>query len=452
MKYEKDPLAALLALIPTPTLRALTLKQMLAISGTKRFRAWMAGRRAGKSYAAAIWLLGGKKGEVSAYCSKTLKAAKSILLGVFSELNSRFNLGLEIKAATGTVIEPTGHVIQFYGLHDVSQADLMRGQKFRKVFLDEGGVFTDELLKYCVQSVIQPALLDLQGHLIIAGTPGPVPKGYFYDITGNPGLEPPTPGKWLTHHWTFRDNPHVPEDEILTEVLEGNGWTEDSATFRREYLGIWCEDADAVIYKYQGEQWAKPPADGTTVMAIDFGVVDCTTWSVVRQSYETRPHVFICETIAKSNIDINEIAQITRDLQQKWSVHKTYADEGALGKMIANNLRNQHNLDIEPATKANKRGRIDICRGRLSAKTLHICPEATGLYDEWLTLCWDEKRHEHHPRHSDDITDATLYALNSEEFTAYKAPEEIIIIDPEQEYNDSLRERAMRGKSGGYFV
>lgn len=339
------------------------------------------------------------------------------MLGVFAELNAAYGLGLEIRASTGTIIEPSGHIIQFYGLRDVTQADLMRGTKFRRVFIDEGGAFTDELLKYSVESVIQPTLVDLRGEMIVAGTPGPIPKGYFYDITGNPGLSSPFPGRWPTWHWTFEHNPHVPRELVLEEALQVNGWTPEHATFRREYGGIWCEDAEALIYRYKGEQWAPVPNSGVTVMAIDFGVVDQTTWSIGRQPFDCKPHVFVCETLAKDHIELPEIAAITRNLREKWSVNRMVADEGALGKALANELR-RYRLPIEPAKKADKRGRIDGCRGRLMADTLHLCEGAKGLHDEWLSLCWNDLRDDHHPRQLDDNSDAVLYML--EEFSAWE--------------------------------
>lgn len=423
MLVEKDPCSGLLRLAPSPTLRGLHAKQRAAIAGIRRFRAWLAGRRSGKTYAAAVWLLGGAAGQISAYCARTLKSAKAIMLGIFAELNEKFSLNLIIRASTGTIIEQSGHVIQFYGIRDVSQADLMRGQKFRRVFLDEGGAFTDELLQYAIEKVIQPTLMDLQGHLTLGGTPGPIPKGYFFDITGNPGLQIPTKGRWPTHYWTFRDNPHMPREAVLEEALEVNNWTEQSPGFRQEYDAIWCENSDAIIYRYTGAQWAPVPESGNTVMGIDFGTVDATTWSVGRQPYNARPHVFVLEAIAKDhitdNINLNHIVAITQQLRAKWSVNVIRCDEGGLGKALANEMR-LLNIPVQQAHKADKRGRIDGARGRLAAGTMHLCADAKPLYDEWLSLCWNEKRDDHHERQADDISDATLYML--EEFPAYESP------------------------------
>jgi len=410
----------MLKLAPTAAVRGLHARQRVALWGSRRFRTWMAGRRAGKSYAAAVWLLGGKAGQVSAYCARTLKSAKGIMIAIFAELNAKHRLGLQIRASTGTIIEPSGHVIQFYGIRDSNQADLMRGPKFRRVFVDEGGAFDDELLKYALESVLQPTLLDLRGEMVVAGTPGPIPKGYFYDMTGNPGLEDPQPGRWPVTHWTFRDNPHMPRELVLEEALEVNGWTPQHSSFRREYDAIWCEDAEALVHHYHGEQWAKPPASGMTIMALDFGVVDQTAWSIGRQGYETRPHIHVCETMGKNNLDLPEIASITRAFREKWQVNRIVADEGALGKGYGNNLRNQYRIPIDAAPKMHKRARIDDVRGRCAADTFHLCEGAKSLYDEWLSLCWNERRDDYHERASCDISDATGYM--TEAFSAWEHP------------------------------
>jgi hypothetical protein len=456
MLHQSDPLSGLLRLAPSPALRALTPKQRAAIAGNKRFRTWMAGRRAGKSYAAAIWLLGGKPLQKSAYIARTLKSAKAIMLGVFAELNARFNLKLDIRISTGTIIEPNGHVIQLYGVRDQGQADLIRGQKFRRVFIDEGGAWPDELLQYTIESVVQATLLDYRGDLIVAGTPGPIPQGYFYDMTGNPGLQEPFPGRWPAHYWTFEDNPHIPRADVLAEALEVNGWTEDSPTFRREYRAIWCEDLDAIIYRYRPELyqadgvtplWSPVPKSGKTVLAIDFGSGekrrDATTWTVWRQPYDTQTHVYCLFALARDEIELEEVAAITRQLRERFSVNKLVADEGALGKALAKALRTTYKLPIEAAIKQDKKGRILAARGRLAAQTLHMCEEAAPLWQEWRTLCWNETRDDHHERQPDDLSDSALYGL--EEFAGWQEkPKGRTVVSLEEQRRQAAMQKAQR--------
>lgn len=451
MLIRQDELASLMALAPSPAIRALFPAQQRAKAGPKRKRVWLAGRRAGKSYLAAVWLLGGKPGQTSAFCARTLKSAKAIIIGVFADLNARFRLGLTIRVSTGTIVEPNGHVIQLFGLRDTTQADLMRGQKFRRVVVDEGGAFDDDLLKYSLESVIQPTLLDWRGDLVVSGTPGPIPKGYYYDLSGNPGLAEPVKGRLETHYWTYEDNPHVPHEDVLEEALELYGAAESSPTFQREYRAIWCEDLDALIYRYRGERWAPVPKAGKTVLAIDFGSGekrrDATTWTVWRQPYDTQTHVFGCFALARDEIELDEVATITRQVRERWSVNKIVADEGALGKALAKALRTQYRLPIEAAVKQDKKGRIIAARGRLDAGTLHLCEEAKPLADEWLSLCWNESRDDHHERQADDLSDSALYGL--EEFAGWQAertPPKVV------EITDQMRLRAeSRARRGTGF-
>jgi terminase large subunit-like protein len=425
---QRDPLFGLLKLAPSTAVRGLHVEQLRAIRHTDRFRSWLAGRRSGKSYAAAVWLLGGGAGELSIYCSRSLKSAKGIMLAVFAELSAKYGLNLEISYSTGTVIEPNGHIIQLFGLMDKNQADLIRGRsRLRKVFVDEAGAFTDDLLKYAVESVLQPMLLDLKGSMCVSGTPGVIPKGYFYDLAGNPGLSQPVVGRWRTNHWTYESNPHVHREDILAEAFSVNGWSPEHATFKREYGAIWCEDAEAIIYRYKTlfdhagvPIWAKPPETGFTVMTLDFGVVDQTAWAVGRQGYDTRPHLHVLTALGKQNVDLPEIAHITRQFREKYSVNKIYADEGALGKALANNLRSQYSLPIEPVPKQHKRAKIDVVRGRLAAETLHLCEGAAPLYEEWKTLCFNDVRDDHHPRQMDDLSDVVCYLCHTPEFSAYE--------------------------------
>jgi hypothetical protein len=362
-------------------------------------------------------------------------------------LNAAYKLGLTIRVSTGTVVEPNGHVIQLYGLRDTTQADLIRGQKFRRVVVDEAGAFDDELLKYSLESVIHPTLLDWRGDLVVSGTPGPIPKGYYYDLSGNPGLSDPIAGRLQTHYWTYDDNPHVPHEDVLSEALELYGATENSPTFKREYQAIWCEDTDAIIYRYRGERWAAVPGAGKTVLSVDFGAgkerSDATTFTVWRQPHNTQTHVFCLFALARDVIEIPETAAIIRQIRERWSVNKIVADEGALGGAIAKELR-RYKLPIEAAKKQDKKGRILSARGRLDAGTLHLCEEAKPLADEWLSLCWNEKRTDHHERQADDLSDSALYAL--EEFSAWQQPDRVPDVIGIQ---DRIRERAMHKAQRG---
>src|SRR3954471_20687257 len=394
MLLERDPLGGLLRLRPAPIIRELHAEQRRILRLIGRWRGAIAGRRSGKSYLMAVWLLGGKAGEVSLYCARTLKSAKAIMLPVFAELNARYQLGLRIRAVEGEIHEPSGHIIRLHGLKDRASADLLRGQKFRRVAVDEGGAFSteDDLLKYAVQSILQPALFDLRGDMMIGGTPAPVPKGFFYELVGDPRGKG-TPGLWPSHAWDLRQNPHIGDAaENIQEILKANGWTEEHPTFLREVLAQWVDDAGSIIYRYQGERWAQVPREGKTVLAVDFAgsdkpEADDCAFLVGRQPYDMRPHVWLLEGFTKHGVNLSEIAALIRQLKGKWGIGKVVVDAGALGAGYAKTLREVYNLDVEAADKrGEKRPRIERVVAALDTKTLHVCDAAASIVTEWGAL------------------------------------------------------------------
>lgn len=449
MIVERDKLSGLLALRPSPLVRDLHAEQKIALRLRGRWRGIIAGRRSGKSYLMAVWLLGGKPGQVSLYCARTLKSAKATMLPVFADLNARYQLGLTIRTVEGEIIEANGHVIRFHGLKDRVAADLLRGQKFRRIASDEGGAFDDTLLEYCITNVLQHTLFDLRGDMLIGGTPGPIPKGFFYDLVGDPRGSGHK-GRWPTHAWDLRSNPHLfgdPEENI-TELLEINGWTREHPTFRREVLAEWVNDAGALIYHYKGERFAPVPARGKTVLVVDFAgsdkpKADDCAFLVGRQDPATRPHISLLEGFRKHGIHLGQIAETIRVLCAKWNVSDIRVDAGALGAGYAKTLREVYNIDAQAADKRDKRAGIETAVACLDTDTLHICEEAAEILDEWLSLCWSEDRTGHHDRCKDDLSDALIYLLR--EFTCVAPPAKVITMVTEQ---DRIRLAAMRRAMG----
>lgn len=452
MIVDRDPLSGLLSLRPSPLVTGLHSEQRKALRIKGRFRAVIAPRRAGKSYLFAVWLLGGKPGQVTLYCARTLKSAKAIMLPVFAELNYRYRLGLTIRTVEGEIIEPNGHIIRFHGLKDRAAAELLRGQEFRRAVIDECGAFDSELLEFSAQVVIQPTLLRTRGEMLMGGTPGPIPKGFFYDVVGDP-LGSGAVGKWPSHAWTLEQNPHIPDvAEAIAEILKTNGWTIDHPRAQRELFGRWANDAGALIYRYQGERWAKAPASGKTVLVVDFAgsdkpEADDTAFIVGRQDRDTKPHVFLLEGFKKHGINISEIAALIRALKAKHNVTKVRVDAGALGAGYAKELREVYKIDCEGADKRDKRARISTVQAALDTKTLHVCEDSASILDEWLSLQWDEKHRDHHASCADDLSDALTYLLS--EFVLVDPPSKVIDARTQsQRIEEELFREAQRGSSG----
>lgn len=393
---------------PSPVVESLCLKQEAAYYGRERFQCVLAARQAGKSWLDAAWLLGGKPSDVSLYFARTVHSARRIMFPTFAEMNHVFDLGLQMNRQESTVTERSGAVIVLAGVKDEAAAESLRGPKYRKVVGDEAGTFHSELLQYAVQGVLQPTLIHTDGSLWLTGTPGKVPEGYFFDLAGDPasGLD----GAWPCHHWNVSQNERIRNPEkLLADILRQNKWTRDNPTFRREWLAEWVSDLGSIIYNWTGH-YHPVPTDGLTVMSLDFGVVDHTSFTVLRQP--KRPHVYVCHSESFPDWNMRQIAEHARKLIDQYRPNYIVADEGALGKGYAKQLREVYQLhQIEPAQKAHKRARIDTARGMLSNDTLRLCAGAQELREEWLTLPWDPKRQGHHDRYKQDCSDGLLYGL-----------------------------------------
>lgn len=445
MLYDFDLADLLEEFEPNPVVASLHDKQMAFYSDPARFKCALMARRVGKSYVDATMLLGGRAAQVSLYFARTIGTAKRIMLPAFREMNVRFNLGLKYNGSDHTITEQSGAVIQLAGVKDESAAENLRGPKYRRVIGDECGTFHSELLQYTVQDVLQPALVDSGGDLALTGTPGPDPdpKDYWFSLTGDPATK--LAGSWPTHHATIYDNTKMAVDPriAIADILASNAnWTIDHPTFRREFLAEWVPDVGSLVFDWLGDyEVMGAPESGVTILILDFGVVDHTSFTVLRQ--KERPHVWVMQSYSLPGLDIKQIATIVQGLRQRWRPNHILGDEGGLGKGYGLSLRNMYNIPIDPAEKQHLRARIDMGRGMLAAEQIHLTPEACELADEWKRLPWNPLRTGFHDRYKADCTDGFLYGLQLiNALDAYKPPEDTRT--EAQRIRDMARANAMR--------
>lgn len=409
---------------PNAIIQGLHEKQSMVYRDPSRFKCGLMARRFGKSHLAVSLLLGGNPGQVSLYFARKLKSAKNIMLPLFRRLNFEHDLGLKFNLQDLTITEPNGAIVRLAGVKDEAAAEDLRGPSYRRVIGDECGTFHSELLQYSVQDVLQPAIVDSGGDMLLIGTPGPDPdpKDYWFSLTGDPATK--LPGSWPTYHGTIFDNTKMSEDPrvAIADILRENKWTEDHPTFRREYRAEWVPDVGSLVFDYQGA-FLPGPDSGLTVLSLDFGVVDHASFTILRQ-YE-RPHVWVMQSYGLPGLDIIQIADQVNGLRQRWRPNYIVADEGALGKGYALTLSRQYNIPVEPAEKRHLRARIDQGRGMLSAGQVHLTPEAMELFDEWKRLPWNPLKTGFHERYKNDCTDGFLYGLQKiNALEGYKAPED----------------------------
>lgn len=282
--------------------------------------------------------------------------------------------------------------------------------KFRKVYIDECQSFR-KYIKALVEDIIEPALTDYNGSLILIGTPGPVPAGYFFEASQNKA--------WGQHHWTMADNPWIEKQsgrkpiDIITELATRRGLTISDPSIQREYFGQWIRDENSRVYKFNPDRniCHLLPDKLEYIFGIDIGYVDCDAIAVLGYNFESKT-VFLVEEIITQKQDITSLVGQIKVLREKYKPIKMVMDAGALGKKIQEEILSRHALPLEAAEKTRKHEFIALLNGDLQAGMIKALPN-TRFEEDSMKVTWDYEDPQR-PKISDavhtDIGDAVLYA------------------------------------------
>lgn len=399
-------------------LDALHPKQRAFVADRSRTKAALCGRRSGKSWGIAAWLLEGgyqDPGGMSVYITRSKGDARRIMIpDVLEPMSTQFGLGLEIGETDGQLIVSmaNGHRLWLAGCKDVSEIGKFRGSKYRRAVVDEAQEFP--FLKALLDDALSWALLDKGGELCIAGTPSPLPAGYFYEATTGGGeLTRP----WVTHTWNVRDNPHMPAG-ALEAMLEARGWTETDPGYLREAMAQWVRDEGALVYPYDGERnaWDGELVEGAEyiwALGVDVGFTDSTAF-VVACCRRRHPEVFIVEAWKRTGLIPSAVAGHVESLRRKYPIGMVVVDEGGIGKGYAEEMRKTYGVACEPAEKTRKRAYQELTAGELRSGTVRVNPRTCrDLLDEIGILQWTPDHAAEDERFENHAADAFLYVTRA---------------------------------------
>lgn len=366
----------------------------------------------GKTVACAVDLLTtahALKGDV-AYITLNRRSAKRIIWKDLVMLNKTYNLGGKVDKQELSITMPNSSTIYVSGAKDEAEIERFRGMALRKVYIDEAQSFRG-YIQELIEDVIEPALTDYYGTLALIGTPGPLPSGFFYDMSHNKG--------WAHHHWTMQENPHIqlksgkdPLD-IIKELAERRGLTLNSPSILREYFGQWVRDIDSLVYTFDPEKnlYTELPDDIIYVFGIDLGFNDSDAIAVLGYSSSERK-VYLVEEYVKAGTDISSLVAKIKELQGKYQPVKMVLDAGALGKKIQEEIRLRHGVHTEAAEKSRKFEYIALLNDDLRTGKFRAKPGSRFEEDSYLVE-WDfsvPDRPQISSNYHTDIGDAVLYA------------------------------------------
>lgn len=383
-------------------------QQRAFVENRARFKVALCGRRAGKTEGLVAWLIDGaerKPGSTSVYVSLSQRHARRILWETLKRVVKRHDLKITCNEQTLIATLDNGSRIWVTGCDDRAACENFRGDFYYRVAIDEAASFPVDWFGYLIDDVLMPALVDHRGELALAGTPGLVRAGYFFEVCEGDM-------RWPVHHWTCLDNPHIPGAEELERLKERNRWDDNHPTLLREWLGQWVRDDEALVYPYDAGKNTYNGIDTEKmyrVLSVDLGWSDGCGF-VIGASRRGDPEWYCERAWREHGLTVSHIAGKIDQLRHSMRIDRIVVDEGALGKSIAEDFRISYGIPCVKAEKQKKLATIHMFRAAMKAGTVKINPhECRHLREEWTMLPWNEDMTDHNESFMDDCSDSALY-------------------------------------------
>lgn len=384
-------------------------------------------RRAGKSNGLVLRFLRTMEKHPKSTClylSLTQESAREILWPVLHEMNDKYSLGLQFTESRLEVKHPNGSKLKMMGADLKNFVKRLKGRKHPGIGVDESQDFGVHL-QSLIDDVLTPCISDYaDGWIALTGTPGPVPQGYFFDVTKNRKYG------FSHHEWTLFDNPYMPDPQSFVRDLKAKReWTDDNPTLLREWLNKWVLDVDALWIRYNEKlnHYVELPKEHkwNYIMGVDIGFNDADAIAVLAWS-ETSPDTYLVEESIAKKQGITQLVSQIDTLQKKYGVYKIVMDEGALGKKIAEDIRSRFGCPLEPAEKSEKQSNVELLNDALRLGRFKANAASRFAQDSYLVqIDWTKstpnriviKKSPH-----SDIIDAVLYAFKASVAYAYRPP------------------------------
>ncbi len=384
-------------------------------------------RRAGKSRGLVRRYLKAMDKHPNALCryiALTRDSAKDIMWPALEEVNADSGGKFKLVESKLTMIHPNGSRLKLYGADMKNFVRRLRGVKSPANGIDEAQEFEPAHLAHLVNDIIMPSMVDYKDSwLALTGTPGPIPRGLFFEITEHGEAD------YSVHKWSLYDNPYLPDARGFVEKLKNkHKWTDDNTTLLREWLGKWVLDLDSLLIRYNHDLnhfERLDPKGWETIMGIDMGFNDADAIAVLAWS-EHDPCTYLVDELITQKQGLTELVEQIQRLSKKYNVSKMVIDEGGLGKKLAEEMRRRHGIPVHPADKLGKFENVTLLNDALrlgkfkAPKTSRFAEDSYQVQIDWEKTTPDRivvKKGFH-----SDIIDAVLYAFRESPAFAYTAP------------------------------
>ena len=165
--------------------------------------------------------------------------------------------------------------------------------------------------------------------LALTGTPGPVPTGYFFDITQKRKYG------YSYHEWTILENPYIPNPARFIENLKKKReWKDDNPTLLREWKNHWVLDVEALWIRYQSSTndfQSLPTLQGgkkySYILGIDWGFKDSDALAVFAYSDDS-PVTYLVEELVTPRQGITELVSQVQEIRSRYDISKNRDGRG----------------------------------------------------------------------------------------------------------------------------
>ncbi len=399
-------------------------QQNAFVQDNARYLVAQCSRRAGKSNALVLRFFKTMEKHPksnSLYVGLTQESAREIIWPVFKEMDDKYKIGCKYNETALKVTHPNGASVKLVGADRKDFIKKLRGKKHPAIGIDEAQDLTT--LQGLIDDVLTPCIADYEdGWLALTGTPGPVPQGYFFDVTQNNKYG------YSVHKWTLLDNPYMPNPEaFIKDLCAKREWLPDNPTLRREWRNEWVLDAKSlwVQYSQSVNDYTTLPKEHqwNYIMGVDIGYMDADAIAVIAWS-DTSPISYLVDEIVIRKQGISGLISMIETTQKKYNAYKIMLDEGGLGKKIAEDLRSRFGVPLEPADKLNKQSNVELLNDALRLGKFKAKSEGQFAQDSYLVqIDWDKSTPQRiviKKKPHSDIIDAVLYAFRESYAHAYK--------------------------------
>jgi hypothetical protein len=337
-------------------------KQLEVFKSTALNKVLVCSRRAGKSSLIAADMLYTALHNPNVdqlYVGLTKGQAKRSVSKAFSDLIKEYGLPCKMNNNTLEISFKNGSKIYLEGAKDHAAIVRFRGMKLFKAVLDEAQSFPPSLAMTLVSDIIMPALGDLGGSFIIAGTPDPLCNSVLFKaFKKEKGFKDFESFQWnVTHNSKFPAfvSGQKTPDTFLSDVRERKGFKETDPTYRREYLGEFVESLEDLVYGFHPKRdivnpGPLPAGKWFHIVSGDVGFCDADGITVVAFSYD-HPVAYVVESYSKSGQDVTAFANKIKELRDKYSPMKIVIDPGGGGVKVVAELNNRYQINAQVAEK-----------------------------------------------------------------------------------------------------